>query len=83
MDNLQLCGSSSWKKYEDEKGNLSLSPNGQVYAVIFVNDPAIMNQNYGHWTMTGSVKILTMTPLPSLDTATYLHLIWTLYAQPW
>ena len=61
------------EKDEDEKWNLSLSLNGQVYAVIFVNDPAIMNQKYVHWTMTGSIKILTMTPLPSLDTATCLH----------
>ena len=35
-------------KHEDEKENLSLSPNGQVDEVMFINDPAIMNQKYGH-----------------------------------
>ena len=52
------------------KWNLSLFRNGPVYAVIFVNDSAIVNQTDGHWTMTGSVKIIIMKPLHSLDTAT-------------
>ena len=35
---LQLCGSSSWRKMKVKKENLSLFPNGPVYAVIFVNE---------------------------------------------
>ena len=50
-----LCGSSSWRNVKIRKENLSLPPNGQFYAVIFVNDPTIMNQKYAHWTMTGFV----------------------------
>ena len=46
---------------EDQKGNLSLLfPNGQVYAVIFVNDSTIMNQKYGRGTMPGSVFVHLM-----------------------
>ena len=47
----------------------SLSPNGPVYAVIFVIDSAIMNQKDDHWTTTGSVKIIIKKILHSLDTA--------------
>ena len=72
MDPLQLCGSSLWRKMKVKKGNLSLFPIGPVYAVLFVNDSAIMNQTDGHWTMTGSVKIIIMKILHSLDTATIL-----------
>ena len=72
MDPLQLCGSSLWRKMKVKKENLSLFPIGPVYAVIFVNDSAIMNQTDGHWTMTGSVKIIIMKILHSLDTATIL-----------
>ena len=49
--------------------NLSLLLSGPVYAVIFVNDSAVMKQKDGHWTMTGSVKIIIMKLLHSLDTA--------------
>ena len=51
-----------------KKAKLSLFPNGKVYAVIFVNDSAIVKQTDGRWTMTGSVKIIIMKPLHSLDT---------------
>ena len=41
------------------------------YAVIFVNNSAIMNLKDGHRTMGGSVKIvIILKPLHSLDTAT-------------
>ena len=50
------------EKDESEKVNLSLLLNGSVYAVIFVNDSAIMNQK--------DVKIIIMKSLHSLDTAT-------------
>ena len=52
-----------------KRGNLSLFPKGPVYAVIFVNDSANENQTDGHWTMSGSVKIIIVKPLHSLDTA--------------
>ena len=57
------------EKGKTEKGNLSRFTNGPVFAVIFVNDSAITNQTDGHWTMTGSVKVMIMKPLHSLDTA--------------
>ena len=61
MDSLQPHGSSSWKTVKIRKENLSLLfPNGQVYAVIFVNDSTIMNQKYGHGTMAGSVFVHLM-----------------------
>ena len=60
MDSLQLYGSSSWKTVKIRKGNLSLFPNGPVYAVIFVNDLTNMNQKDGHWAMTGSVFVHLM-----------------------
>ena len=54
-----------------KKENLSLFWKGTVYAVIFVNDSAIMIQADGHWTMTGSVKT-TFKPLHSVDTVDVL-----------
>ena len=49
-----------WKTVKIRKGNLSLLPNGPVYAVIFVNDSTNMNQKDGHWAMTGSVFLHLM-----------------------
>ena len=49
-NHAKLYGSfaASWlflmKRGESGKGNMSLVPNGPVYAVIFVNDSSIMNQ---------------------------------------
>ena len=60
MDSLQLYGSSSWKTVKIRKVNLSLLPNGPVYAVIFVNDSTNMNQKDGHRAMTGSVFVHLM-----------------------
>ena len=63
------------------KGNLSLFPNGPVFDVIFVNGSGVKNQTYGHGTMIDSLKTIMMK-LHSFDTATYQHLICTLFAQP-
>ena len=68
MGPLQLCGSSSWRKMKVKKENLSLFPNGLIYAVISVNVTAIMNRTSGHWTMIGSVKITIVKPWHSLVT---------------
>ena len=51
-----------------KKGNLSQFPNGPVYAVIFVNDSAIMKQADGHWTMSGSMMSIILKHQHSLDT---------------
>ena len=60
---FQLYGSSFWREVKVRKGNLSLFPNGQVYAVIFVNDSAVVNHKDGQWTMTGSLKTIVVKPL--------------------
>ena len=77
----QLYGSPSLGKAKVRKTHLSLLLNDPVFAVIFVNDSAVMNQKDGQWTMTGSVKNILVLPLHTLDTTNILHLIWTLRAH--
>ena len=58
------------EKGEGKKGKSEPPPEWPSLGCNLRQRSAFMNRKDGHWTMTGSMKIIIMKPLHSLDTAT-------------